>query len=79
MLQKQKTKDEYLEILKQIPRVYEFVHQNLNDDEFIGLYCYKIMKDTREGQRKGFPVEVAEALLYFAGDYESPPTIWDFN
>lgn len=79
MPQKQKTKDEYLEILKQIPRVYEFVSKNINDDELVGLYCYKIMKDTREGSRRGFPLDVAEALMHFAADYESPPTVWDFN
>lgn len=78
MKKQEKTKEEYLEMLKATPRVYEFVKKHIDDDELIGMYCYNLMKDTREGQRKGFPVEVAEALFYFGGDYESPPTVWDF-
>lgn len=79
MKQQTKTKDEHLEILKKVPRIYEFVNKVLEDDELLSLYCYNILKDTRNGERKGFPPDVAEALMYFSEGYEGPETIWDFN
>lgn len=73
-----KTRTEYLEILKQIPRVYEFVTKVQDDEELLSLYCYNLLKDTRNGERKGFPLDVSEALIYFSRGYEGPTTVWDF-
>ena len=78
MIQK-KTKAEYLEILKQIPRVSEFVTKVKDDEELLSTYCYNLLKDTRNGKRKGFPLDVSEALMYFSKGYEGPATVWDFN
>lgn len=72
------TKDKYLEILKQIPRVYEMICKIQDDEELLGIYCYNLLKDTRNGERKGFPLEVSEALMYFSKGYEGPMTVWDF-
>lgn len=74
-----KTPEDYLEILKQIPRVYEFVTKVLDDEELLSTYCYNLLKDTRNGERYGFPLEVSEALMYFSQGYEGPVTVWDFN
>lgn len=74
-----KTEAEYLEILKQIPRVYEFVLKVKDDEELLSTYCYNLLKDTREGTRHGFPLDVSEALMYFSRGYEGPMTVWDFN
>lgn len=79
MQSKQKTPEEYLEILKKVPRVYEFTLKIKNDEELLSIYCYNLLKGTRNGERKGFPLDVSEALLYFSQGYESPTTVWDFN
>ena len=75
----QKTPEDYLEILKQIPRVYEFVSRFKDDEELLSTYCYNLLKDTRNGKRNGFPLDVSEALMYFSQGYEGPMTVWDFN
>ena len=68
------------ELERQFPRVLEKIFQ-LWGTENLEVYFNELMMDTRNGQRKGFPHEVASELLYLSLLYakshkETSKDIW---
>jgi hypothetical protein len=57
------TKDDFLKKIQKYPHVAQKVSLCWDNKDILAKYLTSLIYDTRDGLRKGFPVETAEELL----------------
>ncbi len=68
-------KESTLESLRGFPHIHDFIEKNWDDTELLVEYVKKLLNDTRNHERKGFPHEIAETLLVFFNNRKSTPIL----
>lgn len=59
-----------LQKLQKYPHIQEFLVKYSTDPELLGLFCDKLLRETRDDTRVGFPDEATDALLWFSSLYK---------
>jgi hypothetical protein len=80
-----KQNPDLLLVSRRYPHIGQVIELLWGEKEF-NSYVLKLMNDTRNGERAGFPVEVASALLslslehdFYYPHHTTTPSIWNLT
>lgn len=60
--------------LNEFPHIRDYIEKYWDDPELLAEYLKRLMNDTRDHQRRGFPHEVAEKLIALFNERKRTPT-----
>lgn len=68
-----------LDDLKDYPHIQQFLDQHWDHPDLVIDYVKKLLNDTRDHKRKGFPHATAETLLVFFNRRRDVPPLMEEN